>query len=90
MLFAIITWILFGLVVGILARAVVPGTQAMGLPATTVLGIVGSFVGGTLGNLIVGGEVFRMSSAGFIGSVLGAILVLVLAGLVGRGRGSHA
>ncbi|AKF10734.1 GlsB/YeaQ/YmgE family stress response membrane protein [Sandaracinus amylolyticus] len=78
MLITILTWIVFGLVVGFIARAVVPGSQPMSIPGTILLGVAGSFVGGLVGNLLAGNTALQVHAAGFIGSVLGAILLLVL------------
>jgi uncharacterized membrane protein YeaQ/YmgE (transglycosylase-associated protein family) len=78
----IITWILFGLVIGLLARAIVPGRQQMGIIMTTVLGVAGSLVGGLVATLVTGGRVAEMRGSGFIGSLVGAIALLVIAGLV--------
>ena len=80
----ILAFIVFGFIVGLVARAVMPGSQKMGLLMTSVLGIVGSFLGGTIGNLIAGYDAFHMASAGFIGSVLGALAVMLILGLVSR------
>ena len=52
MLLMIVSWIVFGFLVGLIARAIYPGSQPMGLLMTTVLGVVGSFVGGTIANLV--------------------------------------
>ncbi|MGE0789358.1 MAG: GlsB/YeaQ/YmgE family stress response membrane protein [Sandaracinaceae bacterium] len=84
MLWMILTWIVFGLIVGALARLLVPGRQSMGLLATMALGVGGSFIGGFLANLFTGYPLFHVHPAGFIGSVLGAILILLLAGLAHR------
>lgn len=69
-----------GLIVGLLARAIMPGTQKLGWIMTAILGIVGSavanYVGGTL-NLYQPGE-----TAGWIASVIGAIVVLAVYGKV--------
>lgn len=86
MVMTILTWIVFGLVVGLIARAIMPGNQSMGLVATTLIGIVGSFVGGFVGNLLTGHQALDLNAAGFIGSVLGALLVLFVLGFVGRRR----
>ncbi len=86
MLVTILAWIVFGLVVGLIARAIMPGNQSMGFVATTLLGVVGSFVGGFVGNLLAGNRVLALDAAGFIGSVLGALLVLLLVGFTGRRR----
>ena len=76
-MFWIIGWILFGLVVGLIARALVPGSQSLGCLQTMLLGIGGSFVGGLIGYLLVGGSVFQ--SSGWIGSIIGAVILLILA-----------
>jgi uncharacterized membrane protein YeaQ/YmgE (transglycosylase-associated protein family) len=65
---------LVGLVVGLVARAVLPGTQSLGLILTAVLGIAGSFAAGFIGQAV--GFYQAGQGAGFIGSVLGAILLL--------------
>jgi len=87
---SIIMFILFGLIVGFLARAIMPGRQSMGLIATALVGIVGSFVGGVVGNLIAGGPLLELHTAGFIGSVIGALLVLFVMGFAGRRSASVA
>lgn len=81
---SILLWIVFGLVIGLLARAILPGRQSMGIVMTTLLGVAGSLVGGLVGSLFVGGEAYDFTPAGFIGSLIGAIVLLVLAGMVTR------
>jgi uncharacterized membrane protein YeaQ/YmgE (transglycosylase-associated protein family) len=72
-----------GFVVGLIARALVPGDQKLGIIMTAVLGIVGSFVAGFIGQAI--GWYQAGQGAGFIGSVVGAIVVLfVYAKLVNK------
>ena len=44
----IISWILWGLVVGLIARLVLPGRQPIGLPWTIALGVAGSLIGGLI------------------------------------------
>lgn len=76
----IIVMIIVGFIVGLIARAIMPGEQKLGLIMTTILGIVGSLVAGFLGtalNLYSPGE-----GAGWIGSIIGAIIVLFIYGLV--------
>ncbi|MCL2723239.1 MAG: GlsB/YeaQ/YmgE family stress response membrane protein [Polyangiaceae bacterium] len=83
----LITFILFGFVVGLIARAIMPGRQSMGIVATALLGIAGSFVGGLLGSLIHRGRnIFDLHTSGIIGSIIGALIVMFLVGLTGRGR----
>jgi uncharacterized membrane protein YeaQ/YmgE (transglycosylase-associated protein family) len=80
----LLLFILFGLVVGFLARAILPGRQSMGLIMTAILGMVGSLLGGFVGSMVAGDSINRVHSAGLIGSVLGALLVLALATMGGR------
>jgi len=82
----ILAWIVFGFVIGLLARALVPGKQSMGFVMTTVLGVAGSLVGGLVASAIGGGEAGEFTSAGFIGSLIGAIVLLLVAGAVLRPR----
>lgn len=85
---SILFFLVFGLVVGFIARAVMPGSQKMGLVATMLLGVVGSFVGGFIGALISDSRVLDFNTAGLIGSVIGALIALVVAG-GSFGRGVH-
>lgn len=73
----ILIWLLIGLVAGALARLLVPGTDPMGWGGTLILGLAGSLVGGFLGNLIADQD-FDVSAAGLLGSVVGAIIVLLV------------
>lgn len=75
----IISWIVFGLIVGALARFLLPGRQSMGWIATILLGIAGSFAGGTLAALLFGGGDGGIVQPGqWIASILGGVLVLFL------------
>jgi len=75
----IVVWILFGAIVGIVARFLVPGADPMGWISTILLGIIGSFAGGFLAQLFFGGVVtFPPPTSGWIGSIVGAIVVLLL------------
>ena len=74
--------ILIGLVVGVLARIITPGPNPRGIIVTIVIGIVGAVIatyGGQALGLYEAGQ-----PAGFIGSVLGAVVLLVLLRLLGR------
>lgn len=84
MLFALFSWFIFGLIVGAIARLLMPGSQPMGILGTMFLGVVGSFVGGFIGFLLVGGSFLQAS--GWIGSIIGAILVLFLSAQYGNRR----
>ena len=70
--------ILVGLIVGAIARFLMPGPDPAGWILTCILGIAGSFVG----NLICGA--LGMGAAGWIGSILGAMLLLFLHRLLKR------
>jgi len=77
---SIISAIVIGCIVGLIARAIKPGNDAMGWIMTIVLGIVGSLVatyGGQMLGLYQPGQ-----SAGWIASVIGAIIVLFIYGMV--------
>jgi uncharacterized membrane protein YeaQ/YmgE (transglycosylase-associated protein family) len=63
---------IWGLVVGALARLALPGPDPMGIFATIGLGLAGSFVGGLLAGLL------WARTAGFVFSLVGAIIVLYL------------
>ena len=88
MLGLILSIIVVGLIAGALARLLVPGRQNLSILMTIVLGIIGSFVGGFLGYLIFGkdsGSGF-LQPAGLIGSVIGAVIVLLIWTRVGSRR----
>jgi len=80
-------FIVFGFVVGLIARAVMPGDQKMGLLMTTVLGVIGSFVGGFIASVLTSHPYDEFHTAGIIGSVVGALVVMLVVGMVGRRRG---
>jgi uncharacterized membrane protein YeaQ/YmgE (transglycosylase-associated protein family) len=94
MLGFIITLLVVGLIAGFLARALVPGPDPMGIGGTILLGIVGSFVGGFLGYLLFGKDLSQgvLQPSGIIGSVVGAILALLVYRRTthGHGHGAHA
>jgi uncharacterized membrane protein YeaQ/YmgE (transglycosylase-associated protein family) len=77
----IIGWLLFGLVVGAIAKFLMPGRDPGGWIVTILLGIAGSFVGGFLASMLGHNE----QSAGWIGSIIGAVALLFIYRLfVGR------
>lgn len=80
MLGFILSIIVIGLIAGALARLLVPGRQGLSIPATILLGIVGSLVGGFLGRLLFGADSGSgfLQPAGIIGSVIGAVIVLLI------------
>jgi uncharacterized membrane protein YeaQ/YmgE (transglycosylase-associated protein family) len=78
----IIGMIVVGFIVGLLARAIMPGDQKLGFILTVLLGIVGSLVAGYLGGAL--GMYQPGEGAGWIGSTVGAIIVLFVYGLVAK------
>jgi uncharacterized membrane protein YeaQ/YmgE (transglycosylase-associated protein family) len=82
----IIVLIIVGLIAGAVARFLVPGRDRMGVLGTIVLGIVGSFVGGFLWNLFEYGHLTPIHTVGIIGSIIGAIVVLLIMRMTGLDR----
>lgn len=76
--------ILMGFIVGLVARALHPGQDNLGCFYTIALGIVGAMVAGFIGRSI--GWYEYGEPAGFVMSVLGAILTLALLGRIGKRR----
>lgn len=76
----IIWTILIGLIVGLIARAVMPGDQKFGWIMTAVLGIAGSFLASFIGKAL--GMYGDGSPAGWIASVIGAVVLLIIYGMV--------
>ena len=86
---SLIVWLaVIGLIAGALARLLVPGRQNIGILATIVIGIVGSFVGGFLGYVLFHHDAQNgaIQPSGIIGSVIGAVIVLLLVTRVGGRR----
>jgi uncharacterized membrane protein YeaQ/YmgE (transglycosylase-associated protein family) len=81
-LMSILWTIIIGFIVGVIAKFIMPGDKAepRGFILTTVLGIVGAFVATYLGQAV--GWYSAGESAGFIASVVGAIILLFAYGLV--------
>jgi uncharacterized membrane protein YeaQ/YmgE (transglycosylase-associated protein family) len=83
---SLIAFLLIGLIAGLIARALVPENQSTGLIGTALLGILGSFIGGMLGSFINNdGNYLAIRPSGLIFSVIGAMIVLIIAGFAGRG-----
>ncbi len=75
--------ILIGFVVGVIAKLLHPGKENMGIIVTTLLGIAGSLIATFLGRLV--GFYKEGEAAGFLMALVGAIVLLVLFGVV-RGK----
>jgi uncharacterized membrane protein YeaQ/YmgE (transglycosylase-associated protein family) len=80
MLGLIISLIIVGLIAGAVARLLVPGKQDLSIPMTVLIGIIGSFVGGFLGYLIFHHDSQNgfFQPSGIIGSIIGAVIVLLI------------
>jgi uncharacterized membrane protein YeaQ/YmgE (transglycosylase-associated protein family) len=81
---AILSWIVFGLVVGALAKLLMPGDDPGGIIVTILLGIAGALVGGLIGRAM--GYYGPDQAAGYIMSIVGAIVLLALYRMVVRRR----
>jgi uncharacterized membrane protein YeaQ/YmgE (transglycosylase-associated protein family) len=88
MLEFVIVLIVIGLIVGLIARLLVPGRDNIGILGTILLGIVGSFVGGFLWELVEFHhiETSHFQTVGILGSIIGAVVVLLLLRLTGLER----
>ncbi len=77
-----IIWsIIIGFIIGLVARAIMPGAQNLGFIVTKLIGIGGSILGGLVGRLFSKPEPgASFHPAGFIMSVIGALLLLFLYG----------
>jgi uncharacterized membrane protein YeaQ/YmgE (transglycosylase-associated protein family) len=75
-MFGVLAWIVSGLIIGALAKLLMPGRDPGGIIVTMLLGIAGALVGGWLGQAF--GWYRPGESAGWIVSILGAIVLLWL------------
>ncbi len=80
----ILAWILFGLVVGIIAKLLMPGRDPGGFIITILLGIAGAVLGGFVGRAL--GFYGPNEAAGWIISILGAMLLLFIYRMIARPR----
>jgi len=80
----ILVWILFGLLVGIIAKLLMPGRDPGGFIVTILLGIAGALLGGFIGRAM--GFYGENEAAGWIISILGAILLLGIYRMMVRRR----
>ena len=80
----VLGWIVFGLIVGLVAKLVMPGRDPGGVIVTMLIGIAGALVGGFAGRAL--GWYGENDSAGFVMSLLGAILLLALYRMAVRRR----
>ena len=91
MLTFIVMMIIIGAIAGFIARAIVPGDDSMSIVATIVLGIVGSLIGGFLGYVLLGKDISEgaLQPAGIIGSIIGAIIALLVYKATSRRSVTH-
>ena len=80
--------IVLGFVIGVMAKLLHPGKENMGFIATIVLGVAGSFLAGVIGQYL--GWYQAGEGAGFIASVIVAILLLVVYGKVRGGQSGNS
>jgi uncharacterized membrane protein YeaQ/YmgE (transglycosylase-associated protein family) len=80
----ILAWILFGLVVGVIAKLLMPGRDPGGFIVTILLGIAGALVGGFIGRAM--GFYGPHEGAGWLMSILGAIILLAIYRMMVRRR----
>lgn len=86
----ILGWIVLGLIAGAIAKLILPGRQGGGWIVTLILGVVGALVGG-----FIGGAIFGLQLESFwdletwLLAIGGAIIVLLIYGLVTRGSRSR-
>lgn len=80
----ILSWILFGLVVGVIAKLLMPGRDPGGFIITMLIGIAGALLGGFIGRAM--GFYGPGEAAGWLMSILGAIILLALYRMMARRR----
>lgn len=81
---SIIGMLLIGLIVGVIAKFLIPGNDPGGIIVTILIGIAGAFIAGYIGR--AAGWYTEGEPVGFIASVVGAIILLLLYRLAFRGR----
>jgi uncharacterized membrane protein YeaQ/YmgE (transglycosylase-associated protein family) len=86
-MFGLIGTILFGLIVGFIAKLLMPGKDPGGVIITILLGIVGSVLGRWVGRAM--GMYGPEDAAGFLMSLIGAVLLLAIYRMMTRGRLAH-
>ncbi len=79
-MFYILGWIVFGLIVGVIAKLLMPGRDPGGFVITILLGIAGALLGGWIGR--AAGWYQPGQGAGYIVSIIGAIIVLLIYRLI--------
>jgi uncharacterized membrane protein YeaQ/YmgE (transglycosylase-associated protein family) len=80
----VLSWIVFGLIAGVVAKLLMPGRDPGGFIITVLLGIAGALLGGYLGQAL--GLYREGEPAGFLMSVVGAILLLAIYRMATRSK----
>ncbi|EON23427.1 MULTISPECIES: GlsB/YeaQ/YmgE family stress response membrane protein [Nocardioides] len=75
-MFAILGFLIFGLVIGAVARLLKPGKQNLSILATLGLGVVGSVIGGVLASLIGTGKITELDFLGTVFAIIAAVLLV--------------
>lgn len=90
-MFNLIGFLITGLIAGAIARALVPGKDKLSWSGTALLGCAGSFMGGFIGWLLFNRDRFdgAFQRSSFGGSIMGAIVVLVLYRKYGKKAGER-
>ena len=83
---SIIGTLVIGLLAGLVARFLMPGRDVAGFIVTMLLGVAGAFVATWIGHAL--GWYRPGQPAGFIGAIVGAMLILLIYRMVGRRRGT--
>lgn len=74
-MFTLLSWLIFGVIVGYIAKIIHPGDEPVGFLPTVVIGVAGSYVGGIIGSLINGNLTSgNFETAGFLMSIIGGVI----------------
>ncbi len=88
---SIIAWLVLGLIAGAIAKLILPGRQGGGIIVTLLLGVVGALLGGWLGSVLFNIDVNEFwSISTWLLAIGGALIVLLIYGLLTNRRGSRA
>lgn len=88
-LYDIVTWLLFGLIVGTVANVVDPYPQRMGIVNSILIGIVGAVLGGMIANLLGFTGVTGFNVSSFIVALIGSLIALAIGRMAAAPRYGH-
>ncbi len=88
----LIVLLIVGALAGFVARLLVPGPDPMSILGTILLGVVGSFIGGFIGWALFGKDLAdgALQPSGIIGSIIGAVIALLVYRAANHRRPLHA